>query len=304
MRRSSASSSTVATWEATRAGWVERRISRPLRRMPVTGLAGGVILAILTLASVLAPLVAPHDPNTSDTLNRLVAPNWDHWFGTDQIGRDIFSRVVWGGRYTLGASLAVVAISVFAAMIIAVVSGYFGGKIDLVIQRLVDAWIAFPSIILLIALISLLGPGLRNVIVVMSLAMAGIMSRVLRSNVIAVKANTYIQAARVSGAGDLRIMVFHVAPQIIPLALILASVQLGQVILTLAALGFLGFGIPAPTPEWGSMLGGRARDYTYSAYWLGLFPGLAITLAVLSLTLFFDSLRDVLDPRMRGSGRL
>ncbi|MCO5202155.1 MAG: ABC transporter permease [Chloroflexi bacterium] len=293
----------ATAWQSYRVSWVQTRLVRPLRRMPVTGLAGGAILAVFTLATIFAPLVATHDPNTGDTLDRLLAPSADHWFGTDQIGRDIFSRVVWGGRYTLGASLAVVTLSVIAATVIAVISGYFGGKVDLVIQRLVDAWIAFPAFVLLIALISLLGPNIRNVIIVMSLAMAGTMSRVLRANVIAVKAAGYIETARVSGATDLRIMVFHVLPQIIPLVLILASVQLGGVILSLAALGFLGFGIPPPTPEWGSMLSGRAREYTYSAYWLGLFPGLAITITVLSLTLFFDSLRDVLDPRMRGAGR-
>lgn len=292
-----------APWQSTRIGRVRDQVVRPLRRMPVTGLAGGVVLVVFILASIFAPLVATHDPNTGDTLERLLAPSSDHWFGTDQIGRDIFSRVVWGGRYTLGASLAVVTLSVIAATVIAVTSGYFGGKIDLVIQRFVDAWIAFPAFVLLIGLISLLGPNIRNVIIVLSLAMSGSMARVLRANVIAVKSAGYIETARVSGATDLRIMVFHVLPQIVPLVLILASVQLGGVILSLAALGFIGFGIPPPTPEWGSMLSGRAREYTYSAYWLSLFPGLAITFAVLSLTLFFDSLRDVIDPRMRGTGR-
>lgn len=290
--------------EPVAAGWARRRVIRPLRRMPVTGLAGGVVLGVFVLAAIFAPLVAPYDPNTGNTLESLIAPNVNHPFGTDQLGRDIFSRVIWGGRYTLGASLAVVTLSVVMATVVAVVSGYFGGKVDLVIQRFVDAWIAFPAFILLIALISMLGPNMRNVVVVMSLAMAGTMSRVLRANVITVKAAPYIETARVSGASNVRIMVFHVFPQIVPLILILASVQLGGVVLALAALGFLGFGIPAPTPEWGSMLSGRARDYTYSAYWLGLFPGLAITIVVLALTLFFDSVRDVIDPRMRGTGRL
>lgn len=294
----------VTVWEPPRTGWARRRIINPLRRMPVTGLAGGVVLGVFVIAAILAPVVAPYNPNTGNTLDSLMAPSADHLFGTDQLGRDIFSRVVWGGRYTLGASLAVVTLSVVLATVVAVISGYFGGKVDLVIQRVVDAWIAFPSFILLIALISMLGPNIRNVVVVMSLAMAGTMSRVLRANVITVRAQQYIETARVSGATNTRIMVFHVFPQIVPLILILASVQLGGVVLALAALGFLGFGIPAPTPEWGSMLSGRARDYTYSAYWLGLYPGLAITLVVLALTLFFDSVRDVIDPRMRGTGRL
>lgn len=271
--------------------------------MPFTGLAGGFVLAVIVLAAVFAPLVATHDPNASNTLERLIAPSTEHWFGTDQLGRDIFSRVVWGGRYTLGASLAVVALSVTVATAVAVVSGYFGGKVDLVVQRIVDAWIAFPAFVLLIALISLLGPNLKNVILVMSLTTAGSMSRVLRANVIAIKAAPYIETARVSGAGHMRIMVFHILPQVVPLVLILASVQLAGVVLGLAALGFLGFGIPQPTPEWGSMLSGRAREYTYSAYWLSLFPGLAITVVVLCLTLFFDGVRDVIDPRMRGTGR-
>jgi len=293
---------TDASWNPTALGR-RRRLGRTLRRMPVTGLAGGVILIVFVLAAVLAPIVAPYDPKTGDTVQRLVSPNWSHWFGTDQLGRDIFSRVVWGARYSLGASLAVVTISALVASIVAVISGYFGGKVDMVIQRIVDAWIAFPAFVLLIALISLLGPSLRNVIVVLSIASAGGMARILRANVMSVKEAPYIEMARVIGAGHVRIMFVHIFPQIVPLILILASVQLGGVVLALASLGFLGFGIPPPTPEWGSMLSGRARDFMYSAYWLALFPGLAITLTVLSLNLFFDSVRDVIDPRMRGTGR-
>lgn len=280
-----------------------RRAARMVRRMPVTGIAGGVILVVLSFAALFAPLISLDDPNASDTLNRLAAPSWGHWFGTDQIGRDIFSRIAFGGRYSLGASLAVVSLSATLATVVAMVSGYFGGKVDLVIQRFVDAWIAFPAFVLLIALISLLGPNLRNVIVVMSIAMAGGMSRILRSNVIVIKEAPYVEMARVVGASNARIMLFHIFPQLVPLILILGSVQLGGVVLALASLGFLGFGIPPPTPEWGSMLSGRTRDFMYSAWWLGLFPGLAITLAVLSLNLFFDGVRDVIDPRMRGTGR-
>ncbi len=290
------------SWEAPVPGRA-RRIGRGLRRLPITGLAGGAVLAVFVLAALLAPVIAPYDPNESDTLERLISPNASHWFGTDQLGRDIFSRILWGGRYTLGASLAVVALSATIATTVAVVSGYFGGKVDLVIQRFVDGWIAFPAFVLLIALISMLGPSLRNVILVLSFTMAGGMSRILRSNVIVVKEAPYIEMARVVGAGPVRIMFRHILPQIVPLVLILASVQMGGVVLALASLGFLGFGIPPPTPEWGSMLSGRARDFIYSAYWLALFPGLAITLTVLCLNLFFDSVRDVIDPRMRGTGR-
>ena len=289
-------------WQAPHAGRGQR-FGRTIRRMPPTGLAGGAILLIFVLAAFLAPLISPYDPNTGDTTQRLLAPSGSHWFGTDQRGRDIFSRILWGARYSLGASLAVVTLSATLATVVAVVSGYFGGKVDLIIQRGVDAWIAFPSFVLLIALISMLGPNMRNVIVVMSITMAGGMSRILRANVIVVKEAPYVEMARVVGAGNLRIMTFHVFPQVVPLILILASVQLGGVVLALASLGFLGFGIPPPTPEWGSMLSGRARDFIYSAYWLALFPGVAITLTVLSLNLFFDSVRDVIDPRMRGTGR-
>ena len=292
-----------STWNPIATPGRARRLGRTLRRMPITGMVGGTILVVFVCAALLAPIVAPYDPNTGDTAHRLGSPDWSHWFGTDQLGRDIFSRVVWGARYSLGASLAVVTMSAALASIIAVTSGYFGGKVDLVIQRFVDAWIAFPAFVLLIALISMLGPSLRNVIIVLSIASAGGMARILRANVMTVKEAPYVEMARVIGAGHVRIMFLHIFPQIIPLILILASVQLGGVVLSLASLGFLGFGIPPPTPEWGSMLSGRARDFMYSAYWLALFPGLAITLTVLSLNLFFDSVRDVLDPRMRGSGR-
>lgn len=280
-----------------------QRAFRMLRRMPVTGLTGGIILVVFALCALLAQIVAPYDPNTGATADRLLAPSLEHPFGTDQLGRDLFSRIVFGARYSLGASLAVVSLSATLATVVAIVSGYFGGKVDLVIQRFVDAWIAFPAFLLLIALISLLGPNMRNVIIVMSIAMAGGMSRILRSNVMVIKEAPYVEMARVIGANDTRIMLFHIFPQVVPLILILASVQLGGVVLALASLGFLGFGIPPPTPEWGSMLSGRTRDFMYSAWWLGLFPGLAITLAVLSLNLFFDSVRDIVDPRMRGTGR-
>jgi peptide/nickel transport system permease protein len=287
-------------WEAATPSRFRRSL-RLVRRMPVTGLAGGVILLLFTVAAIAAPIVATHEPNTGNTAARLAKPSLDHFFGTDQLGRDIFSRIVYGGRYSLGASLLVVAISATLATAVGIVSGYFGGKVDLVIQRFVDAWIAFPAFLLLIALISLLGPNLRNVIVVMSIAMAGGMARIIRSNVIVIKEAPYVEMARVIGAGHLRVMLFHVSPQVVPLILILASVQLGGVVLALASLGFLGLGIPPPTPEWGSMLSGRTRDFMYTGWWLGLFPGLAITLTVLSLNLFFDSVRDLIDPRMRGT---
>lgn len=299
---SSAIATPESVWEAPSCGRVRRSL-RFLGRMPVTGVAGGVILLVLVGCALAAPLVAPQDPNASDTAERLVKPGVGHLFGTDQLGRDVFSRIVYGGRYSLGASLAVVALSASIATAVGIVSGYFGGKVDLVIQRFVDAWMAFPAFLLLIALISLLGPNLTNVIVVMSIAMAGGMSRIIRSNVLVVKEAPFVEMARVIGAGHTRIILFHVSPQVIPLILILASVQLGGVVLALASLGFLGLGIPPPTPEWGSMLSGRTRDFMYTAWWLGLFPGLAITLTVLSLNLFFDSVRDLIDPRMRGTGR-
>lgn len=277
------------------------RIGKIVRRAPVTGVLGGALLLVFTASALLAPWIAPYDPSATDTASRLLAPSLTHWFGTDQVGRDILSRIIWGARYSLGASLAVSLLAAGAATVIAVISGYFGGKVDMAIQRIVDAWIAFPAFILLISLISLLGPNLLNMVIVMTVAIAGAMSRIIRSNVLAVKSATYVEAARVMGAGHARIIVFHVTPQIVPLVLILASVQLGNVLLALAALGFLGLGIPPPSPEWGSMLGGRARDFMYSAWWIAFFPGLVITLAVLSLNLFFDSVRDVIDPRLRGS---
>ncbi|MCK9518932.1 MAG: ABC transporter permease [Dehalococcoidia bacterium] len=294
--------SSESVWEAQSCGRA-RRLRRFLGQMPVTGVAGGVILLVLVGSALAAPLVAPHDPNVGDTAQRIAKPSADHLFGTDQLGRDVFSRIVYGGRYSLGASLAVVALSASIATAVGVISGYFGGKIDLVIQRFVDAWMAFPAFLLLIALISLLGPNLTNVIVVMSIAMAGGMSRIVRSSVLVVKEAPFVEMARVIGASDTRIILFHISPQVVPLVLVLASVQLGGVVLALASLGFLGLGIPPPTPEWGSMLSGRTRDFMYTAWWLGLFPGLAITLTVLSLNLFFDSVRDLIDPRMRGTGR-
>lgn len=281
-----------------------RSFGRFVGRLPVSGLLGGGFILLLTSLVLFPFVIAPYDPYLPDTPGRLSPPSWTHLFGTDQLGRDIFSRIVWGARASLGTSLAVTIIGTIGATLLGCTSAYFGGLIDLIVQRLVDAWMAFPGFILLIALFSLLGPSITNMIVILSLGAGVGTSRMIRSSVLSIKEATYVEAARVIGASHPRIMLRHIVPQVVPLVLILSSLQLSGILLTLAGLGFIGFGIPPPVPEWGSMLSGRARDFMYSAWWLAFFPGLAITLSVLSLNLFFDSVRDLIDPRMRGAGRM
>jgi ABC-type dipeptide/oligopeptide/nickel transport system permease subunit len=277
-------------WKATR---------HFIRANPTAAFAAA-FLAVVALCALAAPLVTTYDPNAIAPLERLQGPSTKHWLGTDNIGRDMFSRIVWGSRISLTVGFWVVLFGTGTGTLIGLVSGYYGGKVDMVIQRFVDAFQAFPALLMALALVSILGASQRNVIIAIAVVMAPYDSRVIRSAVLQLRGTDFVAAARSVGASDRRLMFRHVAPNIVAPLIIIASVDFGAAILIEAALSFLGLGTPPPAPSWGSMLSGSGRAYMEVLPTLAIFPGLAISLTVLAFNLFGDGLRDVLDPRMRG----
>ena len=264
------------------------------------GAFGAFIALVLIVVAVFAPWIAPqpYDKLSSEFLANPFTRG--HIMGTDGQGRDIFSRIIYGARVSVAVGFGAVAISAVVATAIGVVSGYFGGWLDTVIQRVVDAWMSIPTLIVLITVVRMLEPSLSTVTIAIGISLAGVSSRVSRSAVLGVKGNQYMEAAQAIGAGHTRIITHYVLPNIFATILVLATAQLGFAILIEAMLSFLGFGVPPPTPAWGAMLGGQARDFILRQPWLSFWPGLAICLVVYGFNVFGDAMRDVLDPRMRG----
>lgn len=278
-----------------------RRALLLARRNPL-GLFGLVVVVVMGSTAAFAPLIAPYDPVAMGD-DILVRPDADHWFGTDQFGRDVFSRVVYGARVSVGISFGIVGISMVVGTVLGVIAGYYQRWPDYLLQRSGEFFHAFPGLVFLLLVITVLGPSIRTLFIAFSLsAVFTGGSRVIRGAVISIKQNQYVEAARTLGASDFRIMMVHVLPNVVPLAIVLATVGLGGVILVLSGLSFLGLGVPPPNPDWGGDLSGQARTYFRTAPWLATFPGLAISVTVLAFNLLGDSLRDVLDPRLRGRG--
>src|SRR5215468_1215584 len=274
-----------------------------LRRKPL-GALSAVILCGLIATAVLAPFIAPYNPyhfnlNERGLPIRLHPPDAKFLFGTDTHGRDVLSRIIYGARVSLIVGFLSVAIGTLAGTLIGLVSGYWEGSIDQALQRLVDTLMAFPGIVLALAVLSIFGQSLLNVILVIGLVIAPGASRVVRGTVLSVKHNTYIDAARAAGASSGRIKLRHILPNVFAPILIIASVWLGNAIVIEAALSFLGLGTPPPTPTWGGMLSGEGRRSLETAPYLAIFPGLAISIVVLAFNMFGDAVRDVLDPRLR-----
>jgi peptide/nickel transport system permease protein len=278
-----------------RRRWTPRLV---LRRH-LMGATGAAILLLLGLVAIAAPVIAPYGP-TEMKGDALESPSLSHPFGTDQVGRDVFSRVVFGARVSLGIGFAAVAIGVIGGSLIGVVSAYFGGSVDYLVQRLVEVVLAFPLLILLLIIVAAVGASIQNVILVIGVVMVPVMTRVVRSIVLAEKELPYIEAARALGASDARILFLHLLPSVIPLAAILASIALGGVIMAEAGLSFLGLGVPPPSPSWGADLSGNARTYFEQAPWLAAFPGLALSLTILGANLVAEAVRDVVDPFGQG----
>jgi peptide/nickel transport system permease protein len=276
-----------------------RALLRFARRKPLGAIGGAIVLALLVMA-VFAGTIAPYSYEESVAGARMKPPSSRFWMGTDNVSRDVWSRVVYGARISVTVGFATVALATIMATAIGVGSAYCGGAVDIVVQRVVDAWMSFPALVVILSLMAALGPGLPNLILALSILGAASASRVIRGATLSVIANPYIEGARAIGAGHLRIVRLYVLPNVMGTVLILATIGLGTVILAESALSFLGFGIPPPYPSWGAMLSGSGRSFMYYAPWMALFPGAAISLAVFGFNMLGDALRDVLDPRLRG----
>ncbi len=249
-----------------------------------------------------APLLAPHDPTVIDPLRSLEGSSREHLLGTDELGRDVFSRLLMGARWSLGiAALATVCV-MFVGTTIGLVAGYLGGWVDAVVMRIVDALLALPSLVLYLAIIGTLGPGIRNVFIALVVISWASYARVMRGLVLSVRERAFVRASRSLGAGNSRLMLRHILPNVISPIVVLATLQLGGTILALAALGFFGLGAQPPTPEWGTMIN-QGRLFLQTNPGLMVYPGIAISLAVLGFNLMGDGLRDVLDPQLARQSR-
>ena len=280
-----------------RARWLQASIDFCVQR-PL-GALGGVIILVMAVTAVLANVISPYDPLATDYGAMLSAPSASHWLGTDAYGRDVFSRIVYGSRTALMVGLGASFLGAVIGAVIGVTSAYFGGRTDLWIQRLMDVLLAFPIIILALAVVAVLGTGVLNVIIAIAVPMVPKCARVVRSSALAVREMPYVDAARAAGFGHGRIIMRHMLPNVMAPFLIMLTAFLGQAILLEASLSFLGLGVTEPTAAWGLMLRGAAVQFAETAPWMAIFPGLAITLAVFGFNLLGDSLRDALDPRLR-----
>jgi len=282
-------------------GGSQRRaqLVRFARQNPL-GMAGALVIVLLVLAALFAPLITPTGPTLTAPLERLHRPSSDHLFGTDDIGRDIYTRVVYGARISLEVGIATVVLGTLAGATIGLSSGYFSGKADIVVQRLLDSLQSIPGLLLALVVAAVIGKGTINTIFPIALVIMPVNARVVRSAVLSVRESVFVEAARVVGAGSGRIMLRHILPNVAAPILILASIWVGNAIIIEASLSFLGLGTTPPTPSWGNMLAGQGRTYMERAPWLAIFPGLAITLTVLSFNLLGDALRDTWDPKLRG----
>ncbi len=262
------------------------------------GAIGGILTIFFALLAVFGPLFVPYDPvETSRSV--LQSPSSEYWFGTDNLGRDLFSRVVQGARTSMTVGLLSVLISTVAGAFIGLCSGFFGGWVDAVVMRIVDMAMAFPSLVLALAIMAMLGPSMQNVILAIGLTQIPAISRVVRSQTLSVKSLQFIESARALGCADSRLLRQHVLPNVLPIIIIYGTTNLGYAILTEGTLSFLGAGVPPPAPSWGGMVSVQARQYMSTAPWMAVFPIAAVSLAIAGAALLGDSLRDALDPRLR-----
>ena len=269
------------------------------RKKPL-GAIGGAILLVVVMAAIFAPFIGTIDPNVQEVSDRLIGPGFQFWFGSDDFGRDMYSRIVYGARVSLYVGLVAVIIGTTLGVVIGIASPYFGGWVDLVVQRVIDAMEGFPGLVLAMALVTAMGASLNNVVLAIAVALTPRMTRLTRSMALSVKEEDYILASQAIGATSLRIMMHHVLPNSLAPVIVLATGYLGTAIIVEAGLSFLGLGVPPPHPAWGRMLQSAARKYQEEALWLTMFPGAALAVTVFGFNLFGDALRDVLDPRLRG----
>ncbi len=285
--------------ERKRHSWLVGFFIRLVKEKPL-GTVGLVITLLLLFTGIFADFLAPYGMNETHMAARLAPPSFTYWLGTDNLGRDLLTRVIFGARISVIIGLAVSTLATIISIIIGTLSGYIGGKFDLVVQRFVDITMSLPALILIMVIISLVGQGVLQLIIVLGLLWGVMGSRIIRSAVIGIKENVYVEAARAIGCPMARILTRHILPNIMAPTIILFSTRVPHAIMVEASLSFLGFGIPAPTPSWGGMLSGSGRIYMYLAPWMVIWPGLALSIVVYGVNMFGDAVRDLLDPRLRG----
>jgi peptide/nickel transport system permease protein len=282
-------------WASTYAWPAIRKfiVTKPL------GAAGGVIILLMIVTAIFAHTIAPYDPYEINQRLQFNPPSLEHWFGTDEFGRDLFTRIVYGARVALFIGLTAAFVGATAGAILGVISAYLGGKVDLFLQRIMDVMLAFPLLILALAIVTVLGRSIPNVVLAIAIPIIPRTTRIVRSSALSIKEHVYVEAARAVGCSHPWVILRHIIPNVMAPYLIMLTAQFGNAILVEASLSFLGLGTAEPTPSWGLMLSGSALSYAEKAAWVAIFPGLAISLAVFGFNLFGDSLRDALDPKLR-----
>src|SRR5918992_5541514 len=287
--------------EADKGGAVARAWAA-IQKFAVTkplGAIGGGVIFLMVLTAIFADVLTPYDPYEINQRLQFKPPTLEHWLGTDEFGRDIFTRLVYGARIALFIGLTAAFVGATAGAILGVMSAYLGGKVDLFLQRFMDIMLAFPLLILALAIVSVLGRSLPNVVLAIAIPIIPRTTRIVRSNALSIKEHIYVEAARAVGSSHRWIILRHIIPNVMAPYLIMLTAQFGTAILVEASLSFLGLGTAEPTPSWGLMLSGSAPSYAEKAPWVAIFPGLAISLAVFGFNLLGDSLRDALDPKLR-----
>ena len=282
---------------AERKPWYE--VSKTLLRKYPLGAAGALVVVVMIFLAVFANFLSPYDPESNDFEHMLTPPGLQYWLGTDQFGRDILTRIIFGARTALFVGFSCAIIGATVGLVFGVTSAYFGGRFDLIFQRIMDIFMAFPLIIMALAVVSIFGTGTQNVIIAITIPFIPRCARVVRSSALAIREIPYVDAARALGFTHARIILRHMAPNVMAPYLIMLTAFVGQAILLEASLSYLGLGVQEPTPAWGLMLQGGAEEYAESAPWVAVYPGIAISLAVFGFNLFGDSLRDALDPKLR-----
>jgi peptide/nickel transport system permease protein len=277
-----------------------RFLVRLVREKPL-GAFGALICVVFVFCGLFADLLAPYGMNQIMPLHRMKPPSAQFWLGTDNLGRDIFSRILYGAQLSVIIGFGAAGLATAVSIILGTTTGYLGGRFDMIVQRFVDAWMSFPDLIILIVVVSVVGPGMPQVIVILGLLYGIAGSRIIRGAVVSVREHSYVHAAQSIGAGTIFILWRHILPNVMAPVIVLFTTRVGAVILAESGLSFLGLGVPPPAPTWGGMLTGSARSYMYLAPWLAIAPGVCLTIVVYGINVFGDALRDLLDPRMRGT---